>query len=446
MRAVFNAHHTRLSNTVAEKKILQVAYAWLHGETSSTGALAEDNLVTQAIRTVSVCADSMSSQVHLGVIQALLTIAMSEYFIVHGEALVHCLKIIFNLAIATEDKMISLTAHNALLQVCQSRSPLQSTLQEPVCVGLAVVPPLQGVMPGIAVLMKTQNQAFVHVSIVMQICNTVVRHTVRSTAFPLYQGQDLSPNAQASARHSTATKTAFPAPADSLPQPPSSPLRAAPSNEAALASFTPRDYNTSATTRTAQLFALAEQCDLQGLEAAFEGIPAGSSPGAHSNGAARVTTLSRSSSAPRNLPQATFSGAGATAAVVELSKGRSSSTELTETAAAHRTDSTGDLARAASLGAQPSVKRRASLRSLASSKSGYNARPRVDVLEADLIMVLTALCRLASRRMSGSESDVYIAAGRHLASDILLKVRRYHSYACGMPVKHMSLHVRCGIL
>lgn len=80
--------------------------------------MTEDNLVCQAIRAITDCADSMNSQVHLGVIQALLTIAMSELFVVHGEALVQCLKIIFNLAIATDEKMISLTAHNALLQVC----------------------------------------------------------------------------------------------------------------------------------------------------------------------------------------------------------------------------------------------------------------------------------------------------------------------------------------
>lgn len=80
--------------------------------------MSEDNVVCEAIHAISVCADSMNSHVHLGVIQALLTIAMSEFFIVHGEGLVQCLKIIFNLAIATDDKMISLTAHNALLQVC----------------------------------------------------------------------------------------------------------------------------------------------------------------------------------------------------------------------------------------------------------------------------------------------------------------------------------------
>eukprot|EP00892_Ulva_mutabilis_P008052 jgi/Ulvmu1/5619/UM023_0158.1 len=345
-----------------------VAYAWLHGETSSCGAIAEDNLVTQAIRAVSVCADSMSSQVHLVVIQALLTIAMSEFFIVHGEALVQCLKIIFNLAIATDDKMISLTAHNALLQMC----------------------------------------------------NTVVRQTVRSTAFPLQHAQDLSPHAQAAPRHSQASKTEFPAPADSLPQVPSSPVRPAPPNEAALAYFTPPDYNTSATTRTAQLFALAEQCDLQGLEAAFEGIPAGGSPGARSNGVHPLAALPRSSSTPRNLPQAALAGASGTEGAGNGMKGRSSSSDLVA-AAASQNDSTADLVRAASVGTA-SVKRRASVRSLASSKSGAGMRPRVDVLEADLIMVLTALCRLAGRRMPGSENDVYISAGRHLASDILLKV------------------------
>lgn len=94
------------------------------------GSMSEANLVCQAIHAISVCADSMSSHVHLGVIQALLTVAMSEFFIVHGEALVQCLKIIFNLAIATDDKMISLTAHNALLQVCPG---LDSVVYVPVC-------------------------------------------------------------------------------------------------------------------------------------------------------------------------------------------------------------------------------------------------------------------------------------------------------------------------
>lgn len=254
------------------------------------------------------------------------------------------------------------------------------------------------------------------------MCNTVVRHTVRSTAFPLQQGQDLSPNAQDAARHVYNTST-FPAPADSLAHPQQSPGRAAPPNEAGLANFTPPDYNTSATTRTAQLFALAEQCDLQGLEAAFEGIPAGGAVGPRPNGAQPAAMLPRSCSTPRNLPQV---GAAEASGLV---KGRSTGSDLAS--AAEEADGTVDLVRAASLGT--SVKRRASARSLASLNSGL--RPRVDVLEADLIVVLTALCRLAGRRMAGSDSDVYIAAGRHLASDILLKVRHCRcGPECGRPV------------
>jgi hypothetical protein len=62
----------------------------------------------------------MQKSVHLAVIQALLTIATSEYFVPHGETLVQCLKVVFNLAIATEDEMVTLTAQNALLQVLHS--------------------------------------------------------------------------------------------------------------------------------------------------------------------------------------------------------------------------------------------------------------------------------------------------------------------------------------
>lgn len=247
---------------------------------------------------------------------------------------------------------------------------------------------------------------------------------MRSTAFPLHRGQDVSPNAQAAARHSLVRKGSYPAPADSLVNAPSSPNRLTPANEAALANFIPPDYNTSATTRTAQLFALAEQSDLQGLEAAFEGIPAGGSPVSRLNGA--QPSLILSSSTPRIFSPVPNPPASGTAGVPDLANGRSSSSDLAAAAATiQQAGSTGDLVRAASLGTQSSVKRKASLRSLASSKSGADLRPRVDVLEADLIMVMTALCRLAGRRMAGSESDVYVAAGRHLASDILLKVCQF---------------------
>lgn len=48
--------------------------------------------------------------------------------------------------------------------------------------------------------------------------------------------------------------------------------------------------------------------------------------------------------------------------------------------------------------------------------------PRVDVLEADLIVLMSALCRLAARRRAGTDADLYVKAGKKLASDILMKV------------------------
>lgn len=48
--------------------------------------------------------------------------------------------------------------------------------------------------------------------------------------------------------------------------------------------------------------------------------------------------------------------------------------------------------------------------------------PRVDVLEADLIVLMSALCRLAARRQAGTDADLYVKAGKKLASDILMKV------------------------
>lgn len=60
----------------------------------------------------------MSRSVHLSVVRLLLTITTSEHFIAHGDALVQCIKTVFNLAIASDDAVIKRTACNALLQVC----------------------------------------------------------------------------------------------------------------------------------------------------------------------------------------------------------------------------------------------------------------------------------------------------------------------------------------
>lgn len=95
---------------------MQVSHAWLQGETTLAGCLTDANIVCQTVQVISHCAESLSTATHLAVIRALLTIATSEHFVAHGEALVQCVKVVFNLAIATEDRTVALTAQNALLQ------------------------------------------------------------------------------------------------------------------------------------------------------------------------------------------------------------------------------------------------------------------------------------------------------------------------------------------
>ena len=57
----------------------------------------------------------------------------------------------------------------------------------------------------------------------------------------------------------------------------------------------------------------------------------------------------------------------------------------------------------------------------------------MDVLEADLIVLMSALCRLAARRQAGTDADLYVKAGKKLASDILMKVLQ-------LPPPHVSVY------
>lgn len=58
---------------------------------------------------------------------------------------------------------------------------------------------------------------------------------------------------------------------------------------------------------------------------------------------------------------------------------------------------------------------------------GASTVPKVqlDVLEADVVVVLSALCKLAAREVLGvrDDADVYVLSGKHLALELLSKVR-----------------------
>ena len=90
--------------------------------------MADKNMVTRCLKIIARCSDSVNSAVHLSVIRAVLTIATSEHFVAHGEALVECLKLVFNMAIATEDRVVAMAAQNALLQVRTFNSMIDVTV------------------------------------------------------------------------------------------------------------------------------------------------------------------------------------------------------------------------------------------------------------------------------------------------------------------------------
>lgn len=129
----------------------------------------------------------------------------------------------------------------------------------------------------------------------VQICNTVVRQTVNANAYPDPERRSDSvstasslPSRQAS-MHMASSSQQGAAPvtsASSAHSPGQGPIPEANVNGAR--GFSPPQTARDGTSRTAQLFALAEQYDLQGLEAAFEGMQSPHQPPTAQQGASPV--------------------------------------------------------------------------------------------------------------------------------------------------------------
>ena len=230
----------------------------------------------------------------------------------------------------------------------------------------------------------------------MQMCNTVVRRSVHATATqpspaastvpgtPASQGGDQQQSAvsiggsdAAHAELNSQADTALAArrSADSGSRPAGSP--SAESQPAR-----------GSETRTAQLFAMAEQRDFVGLEAAIEGIPA---------------------AAPTHNGQPAGSAAADPSADAHVAA-----------SAADGAASSDGPSEEASHGPLQHVDAFASRE----AQQGAPSVPRLDVLEADVIAVLAALCRLAARQAAPAQDEAaaYVLAGKHLAADVLLRV------------------------
>ncbi|KAG2495708.1 hypothetical protein HYH03_006308 [Edaphochlamys debaryana] len=101
-----------------------VAHAWLQGESSSSGAASDADVVSRVIRTVIKCGETGANglgaggeALQLSVIRALLTFTTAEHFVAHGDCLLAAVRMVFNLALGAEDDIIKRTASNALLQM-----------------------------------------------------------------------------------------------------------------------------------------------------------------------------------------------------------------------------------------------------------------------------------------------------------------------------------------
>ncbi len=113
-----------------------VAHAWLQGESNASGegdGLIEDDadVVARVIRLVIKCGEqqalvgssspgsnsSAQPALQLSIIRALLTFTTAEHFVVHGDSLMSAVRTVFNLALSSTDENIKRTACNALLQM-----------------------------------------------------------------------------------------------------------------------------------------------------------------------------------------------------------------------------------------------------------------------------------------------------------------------------------------
>jgi Guanine nucleotide exchange factor in Golgi transport N-terminal len=212
----------------------------------------------------------------------------------------------------------------------------------------------------------------------LQTCNTIVRRTIHAT------GTQATPTAAARSHPQTFARQDSSTPEQTLSEDNQASARQqgrtaeqvpAVHQPGAGASSDPQDAAQSAdgTSRTAHLYAVADKRDLKRLEAAIEGMPV--------QQAERPATRATPTTAPPSTSAAsTLHADDMRSAAEEGSSGRGAASPASV--------------------------------------------PRLDVLEADVVSMLAALCRLVARQpgLPTDEAFSYITASKHLAADVLLRV------------------------
>jgi hypothetical protein len=371
-----------------------VAHAWLHGESgasgsmdllSAQGAVDSDDTVAQVVKMVIKCGETSNEALQLAVVRALLTFTTAEHFVAHGECLLAAVRAVFNLALSSEDAVNKRTACNALLQMLNTIAKRVTQVQ----------PRLGSECSGVS---RTISDA-------LEMVRSNSIHSMPSGSVAgLISGQH-SPT-----RGGGGGGSSYPGGLPAV-------------YEAAAAAGASGGNTPTEAGRAAQLASLAERSDLRGLEAVLE---AGGAAAALNDGLGGAGGDSPEAAATPQITSARTSYAGglsvADAAAVAAAAAANSGAL---SPMAPRGSGTGGGA-----GGGPSA---AALHH-AVHRAGAGGHQKLTTYERDVLLVLVAFCKLASRESGGGGGgggDSILNQGKLLALEMLGRVlgNPQHSWA-----------------
>lgn len=332
------------------------------------------DVVTRVIRLVIKCGEISNASLQLSVIRALLTFATAEHFVAHGDSLMSAVRTVFNLALGSEDENIKRTACNALLQMLNTVAKRVTVYHH----SMSTTPSRR---------VSDQGSASDH---------GLSQEPRRSFG--------ASPHTSLSRRSGQAFQVGSDGGRGS----------GADSGVALAAEDTQGEVGPpQPDARLAQLASLAEQRDIRGLEAAI-GAPISDNPLQHGlpqpGPSPRPGTAGKAgggSSGPDSSGAAGFAEDGSSSATLGL--------DSSSSAAQVGPGSLGALQRTISTNSQPDGPSGASGGGSGGARGGSThqapAPPTVlqlSVMERDVLLVLTAFCKLASREAGLTEVESYL--------------------------------------
>lgn len=348
----------------------------------------------------------------------------AEHFIAHGECLLSAVRAVFNLALGAENPINKRTASNALLQmlntICKRVTQIQPRLTggSSECSSRTVSEALEMYYSGAGAGFHNHSP-----------------HSNRGSGTGLdHMASPLAPAPGTSnLQHQTSDAAGTPPYDPDAAAGGGLPISTGASNGARVSSSS--TASTAAAARAAQLAELAEKKDLQGLEAALEAA-AGDDPDdgedeetaeMRSSATAAVVsaglqslTAAAGAPAPGGIPESAAAGAQGTGTVSGQLQHHSS------------IGPPANVLQSQASWQQPQPYQQSRL----SGQASHGSRPsrhgqRLTTQEKDVLLVLTAFCKLASREVPGgiTSSDSVLAQGKLLALEMLAKVRFTHQFA-----------------